>query len=159
MEMSAAGCVRSSSATSAAAVVVRLGHQPAAGDAALRSSSALRISASFFCAHALELAQMRPSRAARSSSSSVRMLELAVEQRDRLRADSLQVEQIEDRRRELLQQVLVIRHRAGLDELADLRGEVLADAGSRAAARRRQVASRSRLVRRSFRRRCGTRES
>ena len=39
----------------------------------------------------------------------------------------------------LLQQFLVIGDRAGVDELADLRGEVLADAGDREPLRRGQV--------------------
>ena len=51
----------------------------------LRSSSALRISASFFGPMPWS-ARTRPSAAARSRSSSVRMLELAVQHRDRLRA-------------------------------------------------------------------------
>ena len=55
-----------------------------------------------------------------------------VQQRDRLRADTLKAEQVEDRRRELLEQLLVIGGRAGRADLEDLRGEVLADARNRA---------------------------
>ena len=60
---------------------------------------------------------MRPSLPARSSSSSVAIPSSRYKQRHGLGADALKVEQIEDRRRELLQQFLVIAQDAGLDEL------------------------------------------
>ena len=63
--------------------------------------------------------------------------ELVVEQRDGLRTDALEVEQVEDGRRKLLQQILVIRDGARVDELANFRGEVLADAGQGQPIRRR----------------------
>ena len=53
--------------------------------------------------------------------------QVVIEQGHRLRADALQMQQIEDRRRELLEELLVIGDAAGIDQLADLRGEVLAD--------------------------------
>ena len=55
--------------------------------------------------------------------------ELRVQQGNRFRADALQVEQVENRRRELLEQILVITRLAGLGNLADLRSQILADAG------------------------------
>ncbi len=58
--------------------------------------------------------------------------ELRVEQRNRLRADALQVEQVENRRRELLEQIAVKTGFAGLGNLADFRRQILADAGNRA---------------------------
>ncbi len=56
--------------------------------------------------------------------------EPAVQQRHGLGADALKVEQIEDRRRELLQEFLVIATGAGLDQLRQLAGEIFADAGN-----------------------------
>src|SRR6478736_2523510 len=61
------------------------------------------------------------------------------------------MEQVEDRGWELLQQLLVIGNRAGLDERADLRGEVLADAGNGKALRRGQVRQPFSEMRRGFR--------
>ena len=57
----------------------------------------------------------------------MRDAELAIEPGHGLGSDPLQVQQVEHRRRELLEQLLVVADRAGVDELADLRGEVLAD--------------------------------
>ena len=59
-------------------------------------------------------------------------VERGVEHRDRLRTHALKAQQIEDRWRELLEQLLVVTARAGLSQLADARGEVLADAWDRA---------------------------
>ena len=56
--------------------------------------------------------------------------ELGIEQRDRFRADALEVEQVEYRRRKLLEQILVIARLAGLGNLADLRRQLFADAGN-----------------------------
>ena len=56
--------------------------------------------------------------------------ELAIEHRDGLRTDALQVEQVEDRRRKLGDQLAVELGVAGLDDLADPRGQILADAGN-----------------------------
>ncbi len=74
----------------------------------------------------------RPSPHAASSSSIVLMPSSRVEQGDGLRADALEVEQVENRRRKLLEQIAVIARLAGFGDLADLRREVLADAGNRA---------------------------
>ena len=85
--------------------------RPSAGGRrdARRSSSALRMSASFFAPMPFMLADAGR-RAPRASSSLERAdAELAVEQRHGLRADALQVQQVEDGRRELLQQFLVVR--------------------------------------------------
>ena len=60
-----------------------------------------------------------------------------VEQRHRLRPDTLQAQQVEDRRRELLEQLVAIGGRAGGGDVADARGEVLADAGDRQRSGRR----------------------
>ena len=56
--------------------------------------------------------------------------ELGVEQRDGFGTDALEVEQVEYRRRKLLEQIPVIARLAGLGNLADLRREILADAGN-----------------------------
>ncbi len=53
---------------------------------------------------------------------------VAVEPRDRLRPDPLQVQQVQHGRRKLLQQLLVVAAGAGVDELADLRRQILPDA-------------------------------
>ena len=55
--------------------------------------------------------------------------ELAVEHRDRLRPDALEPEEVEDRGGKLLRAAPGDTAGARVDELADLRGEVLADAG------------------------------
>ncbi len=60
--------------------------------------------------------------------------QLAIERRDGLRPDALQVEQVENRRRELGDELAMEFGVAGLDDLADPRGEVLADAGNLAKA-------------------------
>jgi hypothetical protein len=64
--------------------------------------------------------------------------DLLVQPRDRLRTDALQAQHVEDGRRELLQQLLVVPDGARLHQLADLGGEVLADPRQREALRRRQ---------------------
>ena len=71
---------------------------------------------------------MRPSRAAASRSSSVRMPSSRVEQRDGLRPDPLQAQQVEHRRRELREQVLVEVH-GPCRRARGSGGEVPADAG------------------------------
>ncbi len=63
--------------------------------------------------------------------------ERVIEQGDRLRADALQVQQVEDGRRKLLQQLLVVWRAAAFDQLVDARREVLADARDAAALLRR----------------------
>ena len=86
--------------------------------------------------------------------------ELAIERRDGLRPDALQVQQVEDRRRKLGDAARGGNARvAGLGDLADARGEVLADAGNLAqpglVERRRARADGWRRCRR----RCGRRGS
>ena len=85
--------------------------------------------------------------------------ELAVERRDGLRPDALQVEQVEDRRRKLGDELAMVLGVAGLGDLADAGGEVLADAGNLAqpgvVERRRARADGWRRCRR----RCGRRGS
>src|SRR4029078_7369968 len=54
---------------------------------------------------------------------------LGVEQRHGFRPHALQAEQIQNRRRALLEEIAVIANLARLGDLADLRGELLADAG------------------------------
>ena len=54
-----------------------------------------------------------------------------VEQRHRLRPDALQAHHLEDRGREHLQQLVAQPGRAGRGDVADARGEVLADAVDR----------------------------
>ena len=49
-----------------------------------------------------------------------------------LRADPLEAKQVEDRRRELLEQFLVVAARAGLGQFTNPRGEILANARYRA---------------------------
>jgi hypothetical protein len=51
-----------------------------------------------------------------------------VEERDRLRPDALEAHHLEDRGREDLQQLVAQAGRAGGGDVADARGEVLADA-------------------------------
>ncbi len=58
--------------------------------------------------------------------------ELRVEHGDGLRSDALEMEKIEDRRRKLFEKFPVISRFASVGNLADLRGQVLADAGNRA---------------------------
>ena len=95
----------------------------------LRSSRALRISASF-------LAPMPAKRAdAAVGCGPLEIVEradaeLAIERRDRLRPDALQVQQVEDGRRKLGDELAVVLRVAGLGDLADARREVLADAGN-----------------------------
>ena len=73
---------------------------------------------------------MRPSAHARSRSSSVRMPSSRYKRRHRLGPDALQMEQVENRRRKLGDELAVVRGVAGLRDLDDPRGEVLADAGN-----------------------------
>ena len=85
--------------------------------------------------------------------------ELAVQRGDGLRADALQVQQVEDGRRKLGEQLAMKGRIAGLGDLADSRGQVLADAGNLA---QPGVVERRELMRdgwRRCRRRCDTRES
>ena len=85
--------------------------------------------------------------------------ELAIQRRDGLRPDALQVQQVEDGRRKLGDELAMVGGVAGLADLADARGEVLADARDLAQpglVERRELV---RVVRRRCRRRCGTRES
>ncbi len=106
---------------------MRFGHQAASG-CARPFFEGLQDEGFLLRAHALEAAKASlPCRA-------LQVVEcanpkLTVERRDGLRADSLQPEQVEDGRRELLQERLVITDHAGVDELADLGAEVLTDAG------------------------------
>ena len=51
-----------------------------------------------------------------------------VEQRHGLRPDPLQAQQVENGRRKLLEQLLMVAAGAGVDQLADLGREILADA-------------------------------
>ena len=55
-------------------------------------------------------------------------VQLPVEERRGFGTDALQVEEVENRRRKLFQELLVICDQARLDQLADLRREILADA-------------------------------
>src|SRR5688572_21971418 len=80
-----------------------------------------------FCAHALQLAD------ASVAGGALEILEradfeAAVEERDRLRTDPLQPQEVQYRWREFLEQVPVIPALTGVEQLSDLRGEVLADA-------------------------------
>ena len=70
-----------------------------------------RISCSFLRAHALQLAQP-PARWPPAEIVERADAQLRVEQRHRLRSDALQAQQVEDRRRELLQQLLVDSRRS-----------------------------------------------
>src|SRR4030095_8535249 len=54
--------------------------------------------------------------------------QLAIEHSDRLRADALQVQKIENGRRKLGDERAMVRGVAGLGDLADARREILADA-------------------------------
>ena len=68
--------------------------------------------------------------------------ELAVQRRHGLWPDAVQVEQVEDRRREFGQQLAMKGGAAGLGDLADSRGQILPDARNLAQARfveRREV--------------------
>ena len=110
-----------------------------------------RISASFFSPMPL-IARSRPSRAPprgrRASGCPARGRAAPTV----FGPDALQVEQVEDRGGNSCEQLLVVGNRAGLDELADLRGEVLADAGNaRGAAAGVRSASRSASVSDGFR--------
>ena len=91
----------------------------AAGPRTLAFLERLENQCFLLCPHAFE-ARIRPSRAARSRSSSVRILEATVQQRHGLGSDALQVEQVENRRRELLEEFLVIAAVPGLDQLGNL---------------------------------------
>jgi hypothetical protein len=75
---------------------------------------------------------------------------LTMESSDRLGTDALEAQQVQDRRREFLEQCLVITDRAGLGELADLGGEILADARERQALVRRQPGDAPRFVNHGF---------
>jgi hypothetical protein len=57
------------------------------------------------------------------------------------------VEKIENGGRKLLEEILVIRNRAGIDQLADLGGEILPDARQRQAIRRSERRDRIGMVR------------
>ena len=70
------------------------------------------------------------------------MPQLAVEQRDGLRTDALQPQQVEQRRRKLREQLLMDRARAGLADFDDPRRQVLADPGPLAQARRLEAGDR-----------------
>ena len=85
--------------------------------------------------------------------------ELAVERRDGLGPDTLQVQQVEDRRRKLGEELAVVLGVAGLGDLADPRGQILADAGNLAQARRVERRELRADGWRRCRRRCGTRGS
>ena len=74
-------------------------------------------------------------------------------------ADSLEMEQVEDGRWELLEEVTVVGDRAAVHQLGDLCREILADPGQAETVSRRQVGDALAGVSRSFRRRCDTRES
>ncbi len=109
--------------------LVRFGHQPPAGRARPLFER-FQDEGLFLRAHALEAAQAP---LARSALEVVERAdpELAVQHRHRLRSHALQTEQVENGRRELLQQRLVIGHGARVDELANLGVEVLANPGNR----------------------------
>ena len=129
--------------------IVGLGDQPPAGDAGplLEGAQDLRF---LLRAHAFQRAQ--PAFASGRLEILERLdPELVVEQRDGLRTDALEVEQVEDGRRKLLQEILVIRDDARVDELANLRGEVLADAGQGQPIRRRERGDAVGMVRDRFR--------
>ena len=85
--------------------------------------------------------------------------ELGIEQRDRLRADALKVEQVENRRRKLLEEIAVIAGFAGFGNLADFRREIFADARDCAKLLFGAGTRASRWRGRSSRRHSGTRES
>ena len=86
-------------------------------------------------AHALQLAERTGLRGALELVDR-RNLQLLVDQGDRLRADALQAHHLEDGRRELLEQFLMIRRRTGGRDLADASGRSLPMPG-----RARSVAS------------------
>ena len=56
--------------------------------------------------------------------------ELGVELRNSFGADALQMQQVENRWRELFQQLPVITRVSGFGDLPNLRGEILPDAGN-----------------------------
>jgi hypothetical protein len=108
--------------------VVRLGHQAAAGEP-LTLFERLEDERFFLGAHPFELAD------ATLAGCALEIIEGAdlqspVQQSDRLRADALQPQQVQDGRWKFLQQFLVICAVTGVDELADLRREILADPGN-----------------------------
>ena len=106
--------------------LVRFGHQPAARRARAFLER-LEDEGFLLRAHALEVAQASLARRALEVVERADA-ELVVEHRDGLRPDALKAEQVEDGRRELLQQALMVGDGAGLDELGNLGVEVLADA-------------------------------
>ncbi len=125
--------------------VMRLGREPPAGESALFFES-FQDERFFLCAHSFHVADASVARRR------VEVLEranskFAVEPCDSLGPDALKMQQVEDGRRKFLQQLLVIAHRAGLDQLADLRGDVLADARQRQALGRRHLRHSRGLVR------------
>ena len=105
-----------SSATSAADDVVGLGHEAPAGEA-LALLERLEDERLLLGAHALQRADAALARRALEIVERPD-LQAAVEERDRLRADPLQAQQVQDGRRKLLQQILMIAAGAGVDELA-----------------------------------------
>ena len=137
--------------------VVRLRHQPPADEPPLFLER-LEDQRLLLRAHALHAADAAVAR---------RLLELleradaelAVEPRDRLRPDALEVQQVQHGRRKLLQQFLVIRMAPVSTQLADLRGEVLADPRQRQPLGRRQPGDARASRGRWSRRRSGTRGS
>ena len=86
-------------------------------------------------------------------------VELAVQRGDRLGPDALQMQQVEDRRRKLGDELAMIVGAAGLGDLADSRGEIFADAGDLAQPRRVERARARADGWRRCRRRCGRRGS
>ena len=78
---------------------------------------------------------MRPSVAACCRSSSVRMSSSRYKRRHGLGSDALQVQQVQNRRRELGDQLAVIDRIAGLGDFENPRGEILPDAGDLTQAR------------------------
>ncbi len=105
--------------------IVGFGAEAAARDAGALLER-LQDLAFLFRAHALELAQTPVARRGFELVERANP-EVVIEQCHRLRSDALQMQQVEDGRRELLKQFLVIRNGAGIDKFADLGGEILAD--------------------------------
>ena len=140
-----AGSVRPEDVDEGARGLVRLARQSAAAE--IRPLlEGLQDEGLLLRPHALDLAQ--PAVARRRFELFERAdAELPVEKRHGLRADALQVQQVEDGRRELPQQFLVIRHAAGLDQFPDARVEVLADSRDREPFGWRQIGDTYRRVR------------
>jgi hypothetical protein len=98
------------------------------------------MSASFF-AHAFDAAQASGARG-RFEVVERADVQLAVEQRDGLRSDPLQPENVEDGWRKLRRQLAVVGELAGLDELVQLLREILAEPRQRGARFHREVRDR-----------------